>query len=95
MNMSIRPRFLVLAAAAAVGLYFAGVPGRTLLLLGFGAYMMSMHFGGHGGHGGGGHGGHGGGGCGSGGHSETESAPGTPEDRPAPVPPLSRHDAHH
>lgn len=72
MNMSIKPRYLLLAAAAAVALYFAGVPVGTLLLIAVAAYMLPMHLGGHGGHGGGGHGGHGG--HGGGGHSDVGPA---------------------
>lgn len=52
MNMSIRPRYLVLALVAGVGLYLAGVSLGTVLFLAAGAYMLSMHLGGHGGHGG-------------------------------------------
>lgn len=56
MMMSVKPRYLLIAGAAAVGLYFAGVSPGVLLLLLWGAYMLSMHLGG--GHGGGhGHGG--------------------------------------
>jgi hypothetical protein len=55
MIMRVKPKYLVLALVAALGLYLAGVPMGTLILLLAFAYMASMHLGG--GHGGGGHGG--------------------------------------
>lgn len=69
MNMSIKPRYLLLVAAVAVGLYFAGVSLSTLLWLAAGAYMVSMHLGGHG------HGGHGGHGEGPTGQARTGDVP--------------------
>jgi len=88
MNMSIKPRYLVIAAAVAAGLYLVGVPAGTLVLLAFGAYMISMHLGGHGG--GGGHGGHGGG------HGGDSADPRGTSARPAPTAatPPSEHRSH-
>lgn len=62
MNMSIKPRYLILAAIAAGGFYALGVSVGTLIFVFAFAYMASMHLG-HGGGRGGGTGGHGGG-CG-------------------------------
>ncbi len=39
-------------AAAALVMWIAGVPGRTILSLGAVGFMIAMHAGGHGGHGG-------------------------------------------
>ena len=56
MNMSIKPRYLLLVALTAGGLYALGVSVGTLIFLFALAYMASMHLGHGGGHGGcGGH----------------------------------------
>jgi hypothetical protein len=56
MNMSIKPRYLIVAALAAGGLYALGVSVGTLIFVFALAYMASMHLGHGGGHGGcGGH----------------------------------------
>lgn len=52
--MRVNPGYLILALAAALGLYLAGVSVGTLIFVLAFAYMASMHLGG--GHGGG-HGG--------------------------------------
>lgn len=73
-----------LLAAVAFGVaLWAGVPGQTLLLIGFALAMVLMHAG-HGGHGGHGSGGHGSGGYGAGGHDhgQRRSGPAGPVDEP-------------
>ncbi len=72
--MSVRPQYLLVATVVGVGLYFAGVPLGTLVLLTAVAYMVSMHLGGHGGHGEGSNHGHGG--CGGGVGGDKQAAPG-------------------
>ena len=69
MNMSIKPRYLIVAAVVAGGLSALGVSVGTLIFLSALAYMASMHLGLGGGHGGaGGHAG----GCG--GHAQSKPA---------------------
>lgn len=67
--MTIKPRYLILAAIAAGGLYAFGVSVGTVIFVFALAYMASMHLGHRGGHGGG-KGGHGGG-CG--GHADNNA----------------------
>ena len=67
MNMSIKPRYLLLVALTAGGLYALGVSVGTLIFLFALAYMASMHLGHGGGHGG----------CG--GHTESEATSDTAE----------------
>lgn len=55
MKMTVRPRVALIGLAVLGVLFLAGVSWQTLLLLAAGAYMLSMHLGGHGS----GHGGHG------------------------------------
>ena len=72
-------------AVVALVMWFAGVPGQTILILGAVGFMVAMHAGGHGG------GGHGGGGedadedrgasqahSGHAGHASVESSPAAP-----------------
>ena len=66
MNISIKPRYLIMAAVAVAGLYALGVSVGTLIFMLALANMASMHLG-HGG----GAGGHSGG-CG--GHSQSKPA---------------------
>jgi hypothetical protein len=73
MNMSIKPRYLIVAALVVGGLYALGVSAGTLIFVLALAYMASMHLG-HGGAHGGGTGGHSGG-CG--GHADSKATPDT------------------
>lgn len=57
MTMKVQPRIALLALAVLAVLFLAGVSWQTLLLIAGGAYMVSMHLGGHGGGHGRGHGG--------------------------------------
>lgn len=49
---SLSTKFYLGIAAAALVMWIAGVPGRTILSLGAVGFMIAMHAGGHGGHGG-------------------------------------------
>jgi hypothetical protein len=49
MKMTVRPRVALLAFTVLGVLFLAGVSWQTLLLTAGGAYMLSMHLGGHGG----------------------------------------------
>lgn len=85
MNMSVKPRYLLLAALAAGVLYAFGVSVGTLIFVLAATYMVSMHLGHGGGHGGGA-GGHGG--CG--GHSERKMTPDITQTPSGKQPPAAR-----
>jgi hypothetical protein len=78
MNMSIKPRYLIVAAVAAGGLYALGASVGTILFVLALAYMASMHLGHGGGHGG----------CG--GHSDSKSTSDTAQAPSGQQPPAGK-----